>query len=231
MCTPVAPRQGLEVASELEATYLGDRALGMPQSTYLTMVQGSIAELGDLQGTPLPALTKSVQGKRGDTFKKHALLAALKRGVETGALTLDESKRYKLVTAAVQRATGRRPAKTVAAAGRAGKHKAPTRTPTAGASESGEGARQQAAPHKAEGPSSREKRCRARRQLFNKQQPQQAPSPAAVAEGRSCRWVWRKLGQSPGEGPADRDTPIYGEITEAGMLAIYSKWWPATDGA
>ena len=58
-----------------------------------------------------------------------------------------------------------------------------------------------------------------------------SPSPAAVAEGRSCRWVWRKLGQSPGEGPADRDTPIYGEITEAGMLAIYSKWWPATDGA
>ena len=37
-------------------------------------------------------------------------------------------------------------------------------------------------------------------------------------------WIWSQLSKAPAEGPADRYTPIYGEINETGVARILS-WW------
>lgn len=39
-----------------------------------------------------------------------------------------------------------------------------------------------------------------------------------------ANWIWNQLSKAPAEGPADRHTPIYGEINETGVARILS-WW------
>ena len=48
-------------------------------------------------------------------------------------------------------------------------------------------------------------------------------SPFTVAV-QPRKWVWKQLNKAPAEGPADRYTPIYGEINESGVARILS-WW------
>jgi hypothetical protein len=38
------------------------------------------------------------------------------------------------------------------------------------------------------------------------------------------KWIWNQLSKAPAEGPADRHTPIYGEINETGVAKILA-WW------
>jgi hypothetical protein len=41
---------------------------------------------------------------------------------------------------------------------------------------------------------------------------------------KPANWVWNQLSNCPAEGPADRYTPIYGEINQTGVLKILD-WW------
>ena len=48
-----------------------------------------------------------------------------------------------------------------------------------------------------------------------------SPYPVSM---QPAKWIWNQLSKAPAEGPADRFTPIYGEINETGVAKILN-WW------